>query len=186
MDNLITNILDETKIILALSYKNDDIIKKFCSEHRIDYSLAEEYFSELKKFLYLCSNSNETLAPSQEIDKIWHTFILFTKEYRLYCLNYLGKLVDHAPQVNKPTSSSENYLINTINIYEYVFGELKNNIWQIDFYNNRDDDPKEQINYESPSDDYIHSESSKRSCVFTGDCYSCNGRNCVGENPNDL
>ena len=187
MDKQSEKVFDESRISLALSYENNDIVEKFSREYKMDYGLANEYFYELKKYLFLCSVTNQKLAPSPEIDKIWHTFILFTKEYRNYCLNFLGRFIDHAPEVKKAISK-ENYLQNTITEYEYVFGQLNNAIWQVQ--ENRADFQEDDLNLntERRSNCDTGWDSAKKSCVFTGDCYSCtNSRgSCVGENPNDL
>lgn len=187
MDNPSGKITDDLRIAHALSYENSDIIEKFSRENKIDYGLAKEYFEELKKYLFLCSITKEKLAPSPEIDKIWHTFLLFTKDYRFYCSNFLGKFIDHVPEVKK-TISKENYLQNTITEYEYLFGQLNNAIWQVP--DNRMDHQEDDSNNDAErrSDSDSDWESTKKSCVFTGDCYSCtNSRgSCVGENPNDL
>lgn len=193
MENLFANINDKTKINLALSYENSDIIDKFSSEYGVENDLAKEYFIEIKKFLYLCSNSTEKLAPSPEIDKIWHTFILFTKEYRLYCINFLGKFIDHVPEVNKGVPTlKENYLLNTITNYINVFGTLNNNVWQVEFKDETQQEESDRSsdcsNCNSGCSNCSSCEPSEHSCVYTGNCYSCtdSGQSCVGENPNDL
>jgi hypothetical protein len=104
MENSFNNLNKETRIKLALSFENPDIVTKFCEEHSIDEITGNQYFQEVKKFLYLCANTTDRLAPSAELDKIWHTFILFTKEYRQYCQQFLGKFIDHVPEVKKDTS----------------------------------------------------------------------------------
>lgn len=195
MDNIFQNLSTETRINLALSYENSDIIEKFCSEYSVNKELAKEYFIEVKKFLYLCSSSDEVLAPSTEIDKIWHTFILFTKDYRLYCMHFLGKFIDHVPEVNKKDAPHcENYLLNTITNYKSVFGELNDNVWQIPRKT------EENINCLSNDIDFSGCNSncqscsnsegrgSQPSCVYTGNCFNCSnsGYSCVGENPNDI
>lgn len=195
MDNIFSNLNDETKINLALSYENADIIEKFCSEYGFEQELAKEYFIEVKKFLYLCSNTTEKLAPSAEIDKIWHTFILFTKEYRQYCIHFLGKFIDHVPEVKKDTAPpKENYLLNTITIYESVFGELNNEVWQVPFKDEAEEDESNRgsdcnnCNSDCNNCSSCEGRGSQPSCVFTGNCFSCtdSGYSCVGENPNNL
>ncbi len=131
MENSFNNLNKETRIKLALSFENPDIVTKFCEEHSIDEITGNQYFQEVKKFLYLCANTTDRLAPSAELDKIWHTFILFTKEYRQYCQQFLGKFIDHVPEVKKDTSvAKENYLQNTIAHYERECGDLNNQVWQ--------------------------------------------------------
>jgi len=174
---------------LALSYENNDIIEKFKSEYGIEDELAKEYFSEVKKFLYLCAKTSDRLAPSAEIDKIWHTFILFTKDYRYYCMNYLGKFIDHVPEVKKDAKDlfeeKENCLLNTLKHYEIVFGELNNEVWQVPFKNEVEDDCS---NCNSDCNNCSSCEPQEHSCVYTGNCFNCtdSGQSCVGENPNDL
>lgn len=197
MENVFSNLNDETKIKLALSYENADIIEKFCSEYGVEQELAKDYFIEVKKFLYLCANTTDRLAPSAEIDKIWHTFILFTKDYRQYCMHFLGKFIDHMPEVKKDTEEldehKENCLLNTITHYNIVFGDLNNEVWQIPYKDEIEEDCSNCSNCSSCNSDCQFCSScegrgSQPSCVFTGNCFSCtdSGYSCVGENPNDL
>lgn len=201
MENQFDNLNTSIKINLAISYENNDIVKKFCNQYSIDKELGDEYFLELKKFLYLCSSTKEKLAPSLEIDKIWHTFILFTKEYRSYCIIFLGKFIDHVPEVNLEINHSPvNFLIKTIASYEKVFGLLNNKVWQVEFKDESEFDI--DWNNESDSNDYSeglpplnigckntpYCEPKENSCVYTGNCFDCSssGQSCVGSNPNDL
>jgi hypothetical protein len=190
----ISNFNRQTKINMALAYDNPDIIKKFSTEYNIEFNLSSQYFTELKKFLFLCSNHSEILAPSAEIDKIWHTFILFTKDYREYCFYFLGKFIDHIPDVkkNEETVAKENYLQNTIIAYENEFADLNNDIWQIPFYGKNEADCSGCTSctncnsYESCSP--CEGRDPETSCVYTGNCYDCtnSGNSCVGENPNNI
>lgn len=189
------NLNTQTKINLALSYENADIVEKFSIEYEAEQEIAKQYFVEVKKFLYLCANTTDRLAPSAEIDKIWHTFILFTKDYRQYCMHFLGKFIDHVPEVKKDTTEpKENCLLNTITHYENVFGDLNNEVWQIPFKNEPEQDDCSNCNNCSSCNNYDQSCSScegggsQPSCVYTGNCFDCtdSGYSCVGENPNDL
>lgn len=134
MENHFSYLNTKTKINLALSYENSDIVQKFCTEYSIDNELGKEYFLEVKKFLFLCTCTKEKLAPSQEIYKIWHTFLLFTKEYRLYCIKFLGIFIEHEPEISMEINRiSENTLFKTITNYEIFFGPLNNKVWQVNF-----------------------------------------------------
>jgi hypothetical protein len=200
MDTIIFNTIDQAKINLALSFENKAILQKFRFEQDASEQTAEDYFMELKKFLYLCANTKQTLAPSAEIDKIWHTFILFTKEYRNYCTDFLGKFIDHVPEVEQEeqvdTTSKENYLLNTLELYKIVFGDINNAVWKVSILNtycNEDancSNSSECSNCSSSCESCssCSSRGSQPSCVFTGNCYSCtnSGYSCVGENPNDM
>jgi hypothetical protein len=200
METNLFNIDNQSKINLALSFENKAILRKFCIEHDVSEQTADDYFMELKKFLYLCANTNQTLAPSVEIDKIWHTFILFTKEYRNYCTQFLGKFIDHVPEVDQEEQvdimPKENCLLNTLELYKLVFGDINNDVWKVPILNtdcNEDENCSNSYecsscasNCESCSS--CSSRGSQPSCVYTGNCYSCtnSGYSCVGENPNDM
>lgn len=179
MENLHTYLNAESKQGFALCYENNQVVEKFASEHGMDLFLAKMYFMELKKFLFLCSISEERLAPSKEIDKIWHSFILFTKDYRFYCINFLGRFIDHIPDTGK-TKPEGNYLANTLNKYDEIFGFIEDRVWKV---------IPEQKNHYYP--DYEApcgaGDESSSSCTFSGNCFDCtsSGKD-LGENPNDL
>ncbi len=46
--------------------------------------------------------------PSKEVDELWHTFILFTADYREFCYKYLGQFLDHVPLDNSKSSKYSN------------------------------------------------------------------------------
>ena len=49
-------------------------------------------------FLDKASESSKiTKVPSLEVDAIWHAHILHTKDYREFCNERYGKIIDHVP-----------------------------------------------------------------------------------------
>lgn len=146
-----------------LDYTNEKILLKYSNDYGKSTSEAKNYFHELKKFLYICSISKEPLAPSKEIDNIWHTFILFSKDYRNFCSIYLNATIDHTPEVEGLTSEHNLEICykNSLKLLRRNFGSINKEIWGI---------------------------KSVGDCTFTGNCFNCTseGTSCVGENPNDL
>ena len=79
------NILNEVML-----YNNDNIINKFTKDYdKISLYDSQIIFKETLKWLWLCNESyldkNENVnifiyEDSLIIDKMWHNFILFTKE----------------------------------------------------------------------------------------------------------
>lgn len=57
-------------------------------------NLIEEY----KQFMYLAGTSDEDCTPSQDVDKVWHEHILFTRDYYDYCNRIIGKIIHHKPE----------------------------------------------------------------------------------------
>ncbi len=162
----------------------------------LNKNLQRSISLKLRSSFTCCANTTDRLAPSAEIDKIWHTFILFTKNYRQYCMHFLGKFIDHVPEVKKETEEidepKENCLLNTITNYQNVFGELNNEVWQLPFKNEEEEESCSNCsNCSSCSNDCNNCSSCEpreHSCVFTGNCFDCtnSGQSCVGENPNDI
>lgn len=60
------------------------------------------------------------------IDDLWHVFLLFTKEYQVFCEKYLqGNFFHHQPsiEVNKVVSK-ENYLNSLEKYLHYIKSQL--------------------------------------------------------------
>lgn len=122
------------KLQNVLSYENKDIVEKFSQERNINSNESEIYFNEVKKFLLLCSISENTYTPSKEIDKIWHTFILFTRDYRFFCKNYLGTFIDHIPELKNekgPYTEILNKYQHTIKTIYNVYDDVNKELWPI-------------------------------------------------------
>jgi len=98
----------------SLEYENEVIIRKFMQGYDVLESEAELIFNDTLKWLYLCAvkirekRANGTVdfmpfieTPIHIIDKMWHTFVLFTLEYDAFCRNYFGFFIHHSPTTFK-------------------------------------------------------------------------------------
>ena len=93
----------------ALAYQNDDIIYKFMENWSLPEEDVRELFHETKKWIWLSGLSIASRDKGGEgpvlmitqsmimLDEMWHTFILFTKEYQLFCKGFLGFYLNHSP-----------------------------------------------------------------------------------------
>jgi len=53
---------------------------------------------EFKRFMGLAALGYRGLAvPNEDVDNVWHTFLLFTREYALFCRKAVGAFVHHVP-----------------------------------------------------------------------------------------
>lgn len=88
------------KIIDSIStYKNTRVIERYMIDNNVDdLEFSNELFEETKKFLVACSITKTPCSPSKKIDPMWHTFILFTKDYMSFCEDYLGRYIHHNPE----------------------------------------------------------------------------------------
>jgi hypothetical protein len=78
----------------------------------------------LKKFFTLILASDGPLAvTSKLVDELWHTFILFTPQYRAFCSRAFGEYIDHQTHTRRtpvPASAFSNFVTQ----YERNFGPV--------------------------------------------------------------
>ena len=97
-------------LLEVLAYKNEDVIYRFMDHFDLDEESSMEIFEETKKWLWLTAINNvenikieESMAfifidqPLLIIDEMWHTFILYTMDYRKFCQQNFGFFIDHNP-----------------------------------------------------------------------------------------
>jgi hypothetical protein len=108
-----------------MAYENSRVLRRYELDNNVDTSEAHRRFNGLKQFLYVCAVTPGYKVTSDAIDSMWHTFLLFTKDYRDFCTRYLGKFINHEPfEVPSP----ESYLM-TRERARQLFGELDEALW---------------------------------------------------------
>ncbi|MEH7452991.1 glycine-rich domain-containing protein [Gottfriedia acidiceleris] len=98
------------------------------------YSFIER---ELKRFFLMAAIFENVPMYSQEVDKIWHEMILFTKSYHNFCKAFCGEMIHHEPNVHKDGATIAdrsdaravynllyNTLFETTSVNTYVLGNL--------------------------------------------------------------
>ena len=80
-----------------LNYSNERVIAIHCTRVGIDRNVAIERFNELISYLHTASISNAATPLSQDVDEMWHDFLLCSRDYREFCMTYLGVFIDHEP-----------------------------------------------------------------------------------------
>lgn len=92
----------------VLKYRNSEVIARFCVDHKATSEEGEELFRETLRWLWFCayqlssptSRKIATIPLVGEItalDLMWHTFLLFTKDYADFCNQYFGFFIHHTP-----------------------------------------------------------------------------------------
>jgi hypothetical protein len=123
-----------------LAYQNPRIINRYQKDYPSNTLLADDAFTELLKFLWLCqkhrqdikSNPNDASlqfsctihAEMKEIDDMWHTFLLFTRDYSNFCNHYFGHFLHHDPISNDSTPSIEQFENELTNYLSYAYDHL--------------------------------------------------------------
>ncbi len=116
---------------------------------------AEVAFRELLKYLWICDKlkKDKIAQPQnpefnfniyiqdemQEIDDLWHTYLLFTRQYQKLCLNAFGRFIHHEPVTHEENKmkDKEEFLFETQKALEYVYehlGEDTLKIWYKEYF----------------------------------------------------
>ena len=132
----------DIQILLSdiLQYANVDIVNRYKRDFPGNSLSPENALEELLKFFWLSHKqlidkekypNNEALKFScaihkemAEIDDMWHTFLLFTKDYMNFCEKYFKYYIHHAP-LSKNHIESKEYFINDLKKYlSYIYDNL--------------------------------------------------------------
>lgn len=99
-----------------------DAIDRFPYQRTLDRRLAERrpeltpaqrelVFQGLRDYFHLCNDAGRKMVsmPSQVVDDAWHEFILFTRQYKRFCDQALGRFLHHTPAeaMRSPTDAQE-------------------------------------------------------------------------------
>lgn len=94
------------------SFEEPEVILKFARDFKIPVSDSKILFKETMKMLWLMVKHTQdvekpgdisvprtfVLQKSMEpLDKMWHEFILFTREYHEFCDRFFGEYIHHIP-----------------------------------------------------------------------------------------
>jgi hypothetical protein len=93
----------------VLRYQNDEVVHRYVVDHEVSRADADEIFLETKRWLWLCAsemaaapdgigNRIPLLSEARVLDLMWHTFLLFTRDYADFCQKYFGFYVHHHPR----------------------------------------------------------------------------------------
>lgn len=114
-------------------YENGNMLSRYMRDHDADEAAAEEIFVEFKRFLAVsaaCASVGSGTGMAGPVDDMWHTALLFTRDYRELC-RLLGGFIDHEPDVNEHDSeaSLEGYT-RFAEIYELAFRQpMPTHVW---------------------------------------------------------
>ncbi|MDR3605948.1 MAG: hypothetical protein P4M08_01050 [Oligoflexia bacterium] len=133
----------------VLSYQNDELVHRFAEDFKLSFSDAQEIFLETKRWLWLCARQRDAIQKKQPvpafipllseayvIDLMWHTFLLFTKDYAEFCDRYFGFFIHHTPQTRAereswqlkaeadPAAAMQERRKSLRQVYEYIHDEL--------------------------------------------------------------
>ena len=66
---------------------------------------------------------------SELIDELWHTFILFTNDYRKFCDTTVGEYIHHDPNVNAEDRNGPLFISKKKRNIEFFYEEYEKVLW---------------------------------------------------------
>lgn len=111
-----------------VKYQHDRVVQRYAIDHGVSIGVAEKRFVGLLEFLAICAIMPGAKVTSAEIDTMWHTFLLFTRDYKEFCECYLGRFINHEP-FERPNPSA---YLSTRAFAERVLGPLDLELWPLE------------------------------------------------------
>lgn len=89
----------------ATDYPIQRVLDRYIRTNGISESDARLHEIEMKRYLLLRAMNLDSRFPlaSGPVDELWHTFLLFTKEYVTFCNEVAGAFIHHNPGPAAPT-----------------------------------------------------------------------------------
>ena len=102
-------IVDKSQAVKRINeYSFARVEEKLIMEGKLAPHVMEEAITEFRKYLVLIAlGHNRVGMCSKEVDEVWHTFILFTKDYTVFCLEVFGFFLHHEPALLSQPLGSE-------------------------------------------------------------------------------
>lgn len=120
----------------ALDYQAPFLIEKLIKERIVDTAEeGEALFTEVKKYLVLTRMDRHVSWQmySTRVDDVWHQFVLFTREYAMFCDQHLGGFAHHRPSNAPELASKQDLEPSTFKgfraRYREVFGQELPDCW---------------------------------------------------------
>lgn len=133
-----------------LTYSNERVLKRYAKDYPFSRLASDVAMKEFIKYVWLVlkhqSDCQEHLDDTQykfdcmiyeemkAIDDLWHTFLLFTKDYQVFCNEYLnGYFFHHQPSEEGARVVDKkvylNHLEKYLNYIQLQLGEETLRLW---------------------------------------------------------
>lgn len=94
-------------------------------KHNMNDADAERAITNFKRFFFLCGVEDAPIVPTEEVDQVWHEYLLFTTEYHNTCQTLFNRFIHHEPSMG---TAEENRKLHraaerTKRLYVKHFGE---------------------------------------------------------------
>ena len=120
---------DQALLSRVMQYQHPELVERFKDKLRLSQESAQQLFDDVKRFLFVCGTQrSDGGSPTEKIDLGWHEFLLYSRDYREFCLDMFGHFIEHAPRAYfNPTRRPKGQMRTTYLIALSVFGSLSIN-----------------------------------------------------------
>lgn len=92
---------------VADSFPMQAVIERYCRDYDVSRETGERHARELRRFLVLCAlNPEVRYGMRGNVDDIWHTFLIYSRDYAAFCDVVAGTFVHHVPEGGAEGSES--------------------------------------------------------------------------------
>ena len=101
------------------------IVDRMCRENMWDYWYAMRVVQEYMRFCFLAAEAGHTVTPSTDVDIVWHTHLLYTRDYEEFCDKVLQYKLHHGPTKGgkQENDKFEDLYERTLESYRRIFRE---------------------------------------------------------------
>jgi len=87
-----------SKIQKLESQKLSYVVRRVMKDNDVDMEYAQSARISFLRWASLKFLTNESLVPNLKTDSFWHAFLMFTRDYRDWCNEHFGEMIDHIPE----------------------------------------------------------------------------------------
>ncbi len=110
----------EQIIAVGMEFPFEHVLERYVDEQHLPMSVGKEHERELKRFLILQAITGKPYAMRGPIDDLWHTFVLFTKSYAVFCDKVAGRFIHHVPNPRTPSREKYSFKCDTKDAFKNV------------------------------------------------------------------
>ncbi len=132
----------EVDLDTLAKYHHEETVLRFTSNFDVTYEESLELFQEMKLFLALMVRYPKGHVFAVEaiyvLDEMWHTFLMFTKDYQQFCIDHFGFMIHHEPMKRAEKEHNQKILAENKEAAEKVLKPGVENLYSMiyDFYGN--------------------------------------------------
>lgn len=116
---------ETSRAMIAIdAYSFNQVREKILVEEALPKGRVDEAIAEFRKFLKLIAMGHRGIGmTSRDVDEVWHTFILFTRDYAQFCKDVFGFFLHHQPNLPSQPLGNESSIL-FAEAYRTEFGAI--------------------------------------------------------------